>query len=1314
MVETSGMQIPPPKNWQDFETLCWDLWKTIWNDLETVKNGRQGQKQNGVDVYGRPAGRNEWAGIQCKGKDNYSAKTVTENELRAEVEKAKTFEPKLTKYILATTGQRDQEVQKLARKISEEHEQTELFSVNVFFWDDIQERLIEHRGILERHYKDLFLEKPSGFDEIEDDRRSIINSMSSLQSNIEDKILISIPDFSKEVLDNEYQAELVQFRELIKDGHPSSAIKALKALKDRIWLNTTSSVRYRILTNQGAAYLDLHKYRDAGRLFVKALQYNSVDEKAIENAAFGYLLLGDLPTAKKMATEVLKDNPTSSRAYFIIIQAISNDGERDIFISDIPDYIAKTQDVAYVIGNIAHNKGDLHESKKWLEIAIENEIEDTSEIKAILGSVLLELVLTDPTTLGGHQLNQHHINLLTESVKLCTFAWEKLLDSNLQKLHVLLLVIRGIAKRLLDDSDGCENDIRTAFNLMPQHPKVIYFKALSDFDNGKPEKTINPLKEILLDNETPDALFLYIEALKRLKKSNDAIVEINSLLKQDFPPEKIDRLNRILIELYLDISHFDEALDIAELRVKEEQTSITKMVDLSHVLRMSGKIDEADSTLFKAKDLITESSPTQHLIELADDFFGIGFYEESARTYEKFVDIHQKSKFTYKIVYAYYQCGEIGQALEICTAIQKKFGHIPHFSQIEFAIYNEIGNLPQAKIVCQEYVDKNPNEFGMKLNLAVVNLRCNNLLEVGDFLNSSIDLDSLSIDDGTKLANLFYDRGLVQNAIKISYELRLNFFKDSRVHLNYIWAILNIENEDWLYPTIVEVDTVVWIEQADTTRYYILENNEDVDIIRNELSLNDELSQKMLGKSVGDKFTFNTIVSEDNFKITKIMSKYVFAFQESRDQFNQLFPRAVGLWKLPIEKKNPDAISSDNFEKIKDLANKNYERNKKISELYAQRRLTIGAIAGNIQINVFDIWVDFTKQSDLGIYCAKGSSDEREQALNQINDVNKLIVDPISLATMIELSAGNLIINNFGKLGIAQSTIDSLQEVFRKNKGISSKGFMSLVGLGENVSVLEVSAESIQKKTEKFEGILDWVRNNCEIIPCDAALKLKRSKRDECNGILGQAFMDTILIASQEGNILYSDDALVRAIAKDKFNVEGVWTQILLMGCLDKKVIDNEKHHKMVVDLVNLNYHHTSVNSRVVIEAAKQANWNLESPFINVLNTLIAKYSDELSAFRVSVDFTSLLWKEQINVEKRDWIFWNLLTILTTGRWAPPLTEKFKSSIINQSDFSQIDKKNIIELIELWDLIFWRQFLPDHSIHVMPPAAYNPIPHTKK
>jgi len=91
-----NLQIPPPTNWQEFEALCCDLWRVIWKDPNTQRNGRQGQPQHGVDIFGRPEPGNHWAGIQCKGKDNYTGKLLTEKEVKDEVDKAKSFQPELS------------------------------------------------------------------------------------------------------------------------------------------------------------------------------------------------------------------------------------------------------------------------------------------------------------------------------------------------------------------------------------------------------------------------------------------------------------------------------------------------------------------------------------------------------------------------------------------------------------------------------------------------------------------------------------------------------------------------------------------------------------------------------------------------------------------------------------------------------------------------------------------------------------------------------------------------------------------------------------------------------------------------------------------------------------------------------------------------------------------------------------------------------------------------------------------------------------------------------------------------------------------
>ena len=138
----------PPNDPSAFESLCLDLWREIWHDPGAQKNGRSGQPQAGVDVFGQPQGK--WAGVQSKQKDGLLRSKVTIKELEAQVEAAKEFKPPLANFILATTGPRDAKVQERARKLTEEHKQRGLFSVEVWSWEDIWDELYRRKDLLTR------------------------------------------------------------------------------------------------------------------------------------------------------------------------------------------------------------------------------------------------------------------------------------------------------------------------------------------------------------------------------------------------------------------------------------------------------------------------------------------------------------------------------------------------------------------------------------------------------------------------------------------------------------------------------------------------------------------------------------------------------------------------------------------------------------------------------------------------------------------------------------------------------------------------------------------------------------------------------------------------------------------------------------------------------------------------------------------------------------------------------------------------------------------------------------------------------------
>lgn len=148
----ANFRIPPPTKWQDFEDLCLDLWRGVWRDENTQKNGRRGQPQNGVDIFGRPDKGQRWAGVQCKGKDETLGSTLTNKELLAEVEKAKEFQPQLSSFTIVYTSSRDAALQTYARLLTEKHERQGLFSVHVWCWDDVLERLNDFPDVASVHF----------------------------------------------------------------------------------------------------------------------------------------------------------------------------------------------------------------------------------------------------------------------------------------------------------------------------------------------------------------------------------------------------------------------------------------------------------------------------------------------------------------------------------------------------------------------------------------------------------------------------------------------------------------------------------------------------------------------------------------------------------------------------------------------------------------------------------------------------------------------------------------------------------------------------------------------------------------------------------------------------------------------------------------------------------------------------------------------------------------------------------------------------------------------------------------------------------
>jgi tetratricopeptide (TPR) repeat protein len=1297
MATSANLQVPPPSNWQDFQDLCWALWRNIWNDPDTQLNGRQGQPQAGVDIYGRPNRGDNWAGIQCKGKDNLADKHLTEAEVLKIVADVKTFKPQLSELIIATTGSKDAKMQELAREITDQHKGIGLFSVTIMAWEDIRRLLDDYQDLIER-YCQVQTSTKAVRDSLRELEEKILDHQTEQTRGIKTELKAELKEVSAtlstatlgSILETEYHAELDKVRDLLIKHEPKQALELLEDLRGRIWHKSDPIIKFRITTNKAAAKVQMKDEREAGLLYLEALQYNPEDEKALTNAALGHLLLNEHDKALLYAEKVLKRNIANTRAYSIIIQA-SEDGEKEKKINEIPKLLKESPDIAYTIAHVLRKKGRLVEAEEWAECAAKNDKEDLPDLKANLAEIQLEQLTSDPGVTLFRQLDERKQKQLNTAIELLTSAWDSISKSSLRFYRVDWIANRSIAKRLAGDFRGAAADLEIALEIDHGNMKLLFQRAAIAYESGDPQKAEELLGNTIKSGQVPESTLLLSEVLEAQGRLNEAIGLLEKFILKISDEELINGAQKILLELYLKSGQTQKAKNLSDSMRKGNPTSAVNLVFASRVLKVIGDTEGALALLTEAKGYLGATSDTRERIFLADALYFSELYADAAEIYERVVDKNSDSPWTRRLLNSYYRAGELKKALGMCTTLREHNGTSTYVAELETLIYERIGDLNSALNVCQEYLTTSPDDLTMRVRLAVLNYRAGHLDQLDSYLSTTINTENLSLSTIIQLVHLYIEREFVAEALRTMYEARRKFFDEPEAHLQYVGLFWHRQKayEHLLNIDSVSKDMAIEIEDEYGGReWYILEDRSKPLLEQHEVNFNHPLAKSALGKKVGEGFQLSeTPISVQRYKIVAIKNKYLYALHESLNSFGKLFPAAQGLWKIKTEvskEGEPRGLGT-----ILDLVSKQHERHQAIEQFYKNKQLTIGAFSALIGWNVLEAFSGLMSRPDLGIQCCNGNVAERNAALSLLEQAPKLIVDIISLSTLHGLNLGDAVLNTFGRFGIAQTTIDLLREIIATDKGIHSQGFMVIGKEGETFVRQEISPDTVKKNIENLEKILMWVEKNCDVLPCQKALDVQWTRKQELDDLLNISFVDTILISSEPGNILYSEDERLRSLATYEFAVKGVWTQIILMYLLKVGKITQEEYNKATVKLVHSNFYHTSVDHQVLIESAHQANWMPAEPFNKVAQVLSGWRSDEQSAVSVATNFLYELWKQPILATNREYLTLKLFDSIVIGRNATNTIGQLTFGIKHKFQLLPLAQQQLFRLVKIWKEIHY-------------------------
>lgn len=166
MPTAATAKLPRPKSEDEFEDIVLNVLRIRWGDRNATRNGRRGQGQQGVDVFGKTGEGH--VGAQVKNRD-----TVTVKEIESEVLAAEKFTPALARFYFVISGSRDARLQEEVRALCDQRVTTRKFPVELLFWEDVCHELASQPQLVAKFW-------PQFHDSIGDETNDVADELISM------------------------------------------------------------------------------------------------------------------------------------------------------------------------------------------------------------------------------------------------------------------------------------------------------------------------------------------------------------------------------------------------------------------------------------------------------------------------------------------------------------------------------------------------------------------------------------------------------------------------------------------------------------------------------------------------------------------------------------------------------------------------------------------------------------------------------------------------------------------------------------------------------------------------------------------------------------------------------------------------------------------------------------------------------------------------------------------------------------------------------------------------------------------------------
>lgn len=1225
MAVTNELAFPTTED--QFEEMCFHLYRKEWNDPGCTRLGGSGQGQFGLDIIGTSGAQQ--IGVQCK---HYVKTPFTLATVERDVEKADKAGIAVDHIIFATTAGNKSELVLKVRDLSNARRKAGKFTVSVAFWQELSGMLRLNKEVA-REYVPGF---PGGalllVKETTEATLAIVKSSGERDSEFQAEVRSQLAGITEHVSSTVATTSLPQsqgteaepliaksldlVRGQLLEGRPKEAVELLESLGDPDRFRDTYS-QFRWRTNRAAAHMLDGKKAEAAREYLAAAAIEPRLEKAWSNRAHAYLLLDDAAASLEASRHGLQAYPESASLWALHVSAkqLSGDAEPD---REVPKHILETSDVRFALSHVRYKQGRLEESLDLMRLCTEGDA-PSLEIRRCYLAAALTWATVEPVAAHHDQLLPKQREALEDALRLL-----EPLEATVAALQVNSvseeLTNNVCIALLLTKSWGRAQAIAVAALVRHPNSEGLLRIRVNELAHKKDFVGLHKLTDERYDElSTPTLTALAeVSANKGDLTWHQAIMA--ALGKRECSEHLAAELRALTIHAHWASGEKVKAIHLANDFLVEQPNHVLTRVLLSRMLLQQGEVLPAAKQADLAVGALRPDSSPGSVLHVADLLYERNLYAEASVLYERIAMSPGANGLTQRYLACLIESGQRRKAREILDALPANVRDLSPFRRIESNLARQMGDWPCMRDVLKQELDRVPTDSGVAVGYIGALHRIPGEKEVlAVYLAKDPVYDGRQPLNEVEVAKYQREYGFPELALRRLYRLFRSHPNDPVLGGYFLAQVLIGESVPELahVPAVAAAGVVVHLRAGVEIRDIAIDFDATVDGASwpELVTPSSDLAQSLMGKVIGEKLTMARGIGDVVYEVVGLSPLYAFAAGKVQKLLAESANPGGPLWTVNLEK----ADGSLDIEPLLAMTQRKSARIADALKNYSRHRFPLATLAKLVGTEPLTLMLDWPG-SKASLFVSIGTQEEREQARALLVAGDKrFVIDLPTLGELVGAGVFRAVAPLLGRPLVPQTAREELINIIQFQE-TSPSPKMSLREEGGQYIREEITQEQLDHRLALLREMLACMDDLCEVAPVLGPNAITDSHRT-LEELLDNATLDAVYLALERNAVLLSDDGGLRLTTPDVGLVNSMAVQPVLMFARDSGAIAHSVYVNVVMGKLIRNHGFISVRAEDLVAVAHRDTAKVAPGVVAAFDTLRSRTLELASGVQVCGEF---------------------------------------------------------------------------------------------